>query len=75
MKEVEIQFSLFTPGCPIKDTWCLDLLIEEVMEAIWRQPDDNGITLECVSQCVYKDNIILEYRNMTVWAPQGAHGP
>lgn len=41
MKEVEIHFALSTPGHSIKAQWCSDLLIEEVMEAIWRQTHDH----------------------------------
>lgn len=41
MKGVEIHFALCTPGRSIKAQCCSDLLIEEVMGAIWRPPDDH----------------------------------
>lgn len=41
MKGVEIHFALCTPGRSIKAQCCSDGLIEEVMEAIWRPPDDH----------------------------------
>lgn len=47
------------------------------MEAIGRQPDDHGLTFECVSQCVWRQYHpgMEKHDKRTMLAPQGGTCP